>query len=257
MTELEDESESLPGEGPGQTHSQAPSRDLPVGRAVGWLCAFLLLCVLVGLGIGVLWAEVVTPPSYTVGKDGSAALSERGMTEVFGSDAWFAAFGFVISVGLGIVAWRWFGKLGWPVVIVVIVGALAAALVCWYVGYSIGPGALVSRLADAKPGDVVPVPLTLRSPVTLIVWPFAAIIPVLLRASLGPDEEEASLPPPRPRGYWRRRLFRRRHPDTTSGAGRASGHHPIGTPTPDDNPGDRADDPKASRVREIRNRWTS
>lgn len=195
-------------------------RDFPMARAVAWLGVFLLLCVLVGACVGVLWAKVVDPPSYMIGKDGSASLSERGLTAVFGSDAWFAAFGFVVSLGIGVIAWRWFGKLGWPVVIVTILGALVAAVVCWYVGYQIGPGNLTRRMADAKPGDVVPLPITVRSPATLVVWAFGAIIPVLLRASLGRDEEEAQLPPPR--HPWKHRRWLRRRRDTPDAAGTSS-----------------------------------
>lgn len=202
------------------------TRDFPMARAVAWLGVFLLLCVLVGVCVGVLWAKVVDPPSYMIGKDGAASLSERGLTAVFGSDAWFAAFGFVVSLGIGVIAWRWFGKLGWPVVIVTILGALVAAVVCWYVGYQIGPGNLTRRMADAKPGDVVPLPITVRSPATLVVWAFGAIIPVLLRASLGRDEEEAQLPPPR--HPWKHRRWLRRKRDTPDAAANSSWNQASG-----------------------------
>lgn len=169
------------------------SSDLPVGRAAGWLAAFLLLCVTIGIIAGVLWRRVVRLPGYTIGENGSASTTERQLTEFFAADAWFCALGLFISVGLGIVAWRWFGRLGWPVVMVAIIGAVACALVCWYVGNTLGPGDFEPRLAAAEPGDFVPIELTLRSPVALVLWAFGAIIPVLLRSSLGPDEEEQTL----------------------------------------------------------------
>ncbi len=175
------------------------------------------MCVIIGLAIGVVWAKVVTPPEYVVGKDGSASITQRGLTEVFGSDAWFTVIGFVVSLGIGVIAWRWFGKLGWPVVIVTILGALVAAVVCWYIGYHIGPGDLTSRMAAAKPGDRVPIPVTVRSPVTLVAWAFGAIIPVLLCATLGRDDEEAALPPPKRRQRGRRR---KKTPGTAAKAGK-------------------------------------
>jgi hypothetical protein len=61
----------------------------------------------------------------------------------------------------------------------------------------LGPDNFVGRLAAAKPGELVPIELTLRARASLLTWPFFAIIPVLLGSSLGRDEEE-----PRP-------LFRR------------------------------------------------
>ncbi len=172
--------------------------DISVGRAAGWGIGYLLLCVLIGVGAGVLWQQVVTLPGYTVAADGTAATTERGLAQVIGSDAWFSVLGLIISVGLGIVAWKWFGRLGWPVVPAAVVGAVCAALVCWYVGYRLGPGSLAPRLAAARPGDFVPIALTVRSPSALVVWAFGSILPILLLSSLGRDDEEDALPPRRP-----------------------------------------------------------
>lgn len=169
--------------------------DIPLGRAAGWGIAYLLLCVLLGFGAGVLWEQVVTLPGYTVAADGTAATTERGLAAVIGSDAWFSVLGLIISVGLGIVAWKWFGRLGWPVVPAAVLGAVCAGLVCWYVGFRLGPGPLAPRLSAAHPGDFVPIALTVRSPSALAVWAFGAVLPVLLRSSLGNDEEEQRLPP--------------------------------------------------------------
>jgi hypothetical protein len=76
------------------------------------------------------------------------------------------------------------------VVLVVVVCAVASALTCWLVGYRLGPGDFSARLAAAQPGDLVPIPLTLRARASLLIWPFFAVIPVLLGSSLGRDEEE-------------------------------------------------------------------
>jgi len=172
--------------------------DLPVGRAAGWLVGYLLFAALIGIGCGVLWQKIVRLPGYTVADNGTASTTERGLAEFFSGDAWFCCIGFFVSIGLGIIAWKWFGRLGWPVVVVALVGSVWAALVCWWVGYRLGPGDFETRLAAAEPGDFVPIALTVRTPVTLLVWAFGAIIPVLLRSSLGRDEEEDQLPP-RPR----------------------------------------------------------
>ncbi|SDT40895.1 hypothetical protein SAMN04489812_5663 [Microlunatus soli] len=179
---------------------QSPTVGLPgrpeiaVGRAAGWLAGYLLLAALVGVGAGILWEKIVRLPGYRISSNGTATTTERGLTEFFGGDAWFCLIGFLAAVGLGIVAWKWFGQLGWPVVFVAVLGAVSAALICWWVGYQLGPGPFDPRLAAAQPGDFVPIALNLRSPVALLVWAFGAIIPVLLRASLGRDEEEEALP---------------------------------------------------------------
>lgn len=184
--------------------------EIPVGRAAAWLGGYLLLAVVIGIGAGVLWEKVVRLPGYHIGSNGAATTTERGLTEFFAVDAYFCLIGFLASIGLGIVAWKWFGRLGWPVVFVAVLGAASAALICWWVGYQLGPGAFEPRLAHAEPGDFVPIALDLRSPVALLVWAFGAIVPVLLGASLGRDEEEDDLPPRPPRS----RQARTRHAST-------------------------------------------
>ena len=56
-------------------------------------------------------------------------------------------------------------------------------------GYRIEPGSFAVRLAAARPGDVVPVDLTVRARSALAVWPLLAVVPVLLGSSLGREPE--------------------------------------------------------------------
>jgi hypothetical protein len=157
--------------------------------------------VALGLGLGTLagvaWWAVVQEPAYLVNPDGGASIKERGLAEFVAGDAWFCAIGLIVGIGLGLVAWRALSDLGWPLVLLVGIVAVLGGLVCWYVGHRLGPDNFVGRLAAAKPGELVPIELTLRALASLLTWPFFAIIPVLLGSSLGRDEEE-----PRP-------LFRR------------------------------------------------
>ena len=175
------------------------SGDAPAGREphrAGRAAVACFLALALGLGAlaGVVWEAVVDLPAYTVGGDGGASTSERGLTAVFGSDALFCLLGAVVGLLLGVVAWRRLRALGWPLVLLVVVAAVAAALVAWWVGTALGPGAFNPRLAAARPGDVVPVALELRAPASLLVWPFLAVVPVLLGSSLGREEEEPTDP---------------------------------------------------------------
>lgn len=167
-------------------------------RKVWWIVGFVVLSAVVGGGAGVLWERFVVLPGYTVAEDGSASTNERGLSEVIGGDAWFCLLGFLVALGLGMVAWRWFSAMGWPLVLIAVFGAVVAALVCWVVGYRLGPGPFYPRLAGADPGDFVPIELTVRARASVVVWAFGATIVPLLRSSLGRDDEE-----PRP-------LFKRR-----------------------------------------------
>lgn len=117
-------------------------------------------------------------------------MRERGLAEFIASDAWFGAIGLVVGLALGVIGWRSLRQLGWPLVPLVLISAIAAELVCWLVGYRLGPGDLAARLAAAHPGDLVPIELTLRAKASLLTWPFFAVIPILLGSSLGRDEED-------------------------------------------------------------------
>jgi hypothetical protein len=107
-------------------------------------------------------------------------------------DAWFCATGAVVGLVLGVVAWRRFRDVGWPVVLLGTLTAVAAALIAWEVGLHLGPQNFDDRLAAARPGDLVPIDLTLRTRTSLLIWPFFAVVPILLGSSLGRDAEDPS-----------------------------------------------------------------
>lgn len=164
--------------------ADGPARVLP------WIAILAGLSIVVGALGGVFWAAVVKLPAYLVGADGSGTMTERGLTEIVSGDAWYVIVGVLIGVGLGLVAWRWFRPLGWPTPLLAIGAGLVAGLVCWQVGQLVGPGNFNDRLAAASPGDLVRMSLELHSWSALAVWAFAAVTPVLLISSLGPDDEE-------------------------------------------------------------------
>ena len=154
----------------------------------------VLLFTALGLGVGalagVLWQAVVVLPTYTIGSQGGASTTERGLASYISGDAWFVVCALVAGIVLGVLGWRLFGRTGWLVVPLVVLVTLAAGLVCWTVGQHLGPGPFEARLSSAGPGDVVPIELTVRARAALVTWPLFGIIPVLLAASLGRDEEE-------------------------------------------------------------------
>lgn len=153
------------------------------------MLAFLLIAMLLGSAAGVVWNLVVDLPSYRVDSAGNATTSERGLSEVFASDAWFSMLGVVLGLALGVLAWHWFRRIGWPVVMLAMGTATVAGLMCWWVGVLMGPHNFSRRIANAAPGDLVPIDFKLHALSALLVWPFCATIPVLLRASLGSDEQ--------------------------------------------------------------------
>lgn len=165
-----------------------------------WAGLLAVLAIVVGGLTAVVWAGLVDLPKYQIRADGSAVVSERAYTEFVQADAWFVVCGVFVGIGLGIVAWRWFKPLGWPTALLAAGAGLVSAIVCWKVGELLGPpgGTFVERLAKAAPGEQVPIALTLRSVSAPAVWAFAAVTPVLLAASLGPEEGARPKPQPEP-----------------------------------------------------------
>jgi hypothetical protein len=193
------------------TAAERPNQVPPLRwRRMGLVLGFVLFALGVGAVAGVLWWLVVDLPGYQVNRGGGAATSERGLADFIAGDAWFTLLGAVAGLVLGCLAWVRLRLLGWPVVLVSALAATGAALICWTVGYHLGPGDFNERLTAARPGDLVLIQLTVRAKASLLVWPFAATVPVLLWSSLGRDDEE-------PRPLWPAR-FRRRSdsPEPTS-----------------------------------------
>jgi len=175
---------------------------------VSWIGVLAGLAVIVGAFCALLWARIVHLPSYVVGKDHVAVMSEHGHTEVFAADAWFVVIGLVAGLLLGALAWSWFRSLGALVALIALGSGLLAGVVCWGIGQLLGPGSFEVRLAQANPGDSVNIAFTLHSPTALAAWGLAAVLPTLIAAVLTRDQRPEA-PDVGPRG---------RRPEGTSGA---------------------------------------
>lgn len=175
-----------------EDRAAGPQQDGDTSVAL-WIALLAGLSAVVGGLSAVFWASIVTVPTWRISATNSVAvMTERGVTEIVAADVWFVITGALVGVGLGLVTWKWFRPLGWPTALLAVGSGLLAGVVCWQVGQVLGPGPEAERLAAALPGAVVPAALQLRSLSALAVWGFAAVTPVLLVSSLGPDEEDVS-----------------------------------------------------------------
>ena len=150
--------------------------------------AYTVVVVLAGLIAGLVWKLVTDPPAYTVGEDGTAAITDRGLGRFFAADAAFVVVGLIAGIALGTLAWQWLRDLGWPVALIAAAGAAVGALIAWRFGMMIGFNHFAERIAAAQPGDTVPIDLALHTPTAWVVWPFAALTPVLLYSALGHED---------------------------------------------------------------------
>ncbi|WP_425308871.1 hypothetical protein AADG42_08955 [Ammonicoccus fulvus] len=166
--------------------SRRPVRT-PLAR---WLLIMAAICVAVGALAGAVWALVVPLTLYRVQDDGRATTTERGLAGYIAGDAWFVVIGVVLGVAIGLWCWRWFGGLGWPAAVIAVLASTATGLVCWWVGWMIGPGPIEARLALAEAGQELPIELTVRGHAAVLAWPFAALLVLMLISAVSPDPEE-------------------------------------------------------------------
>lgn len=166
--------------------SRRPVRS-PLSR---WLLIMGAICVALGAIAGVVWAAVVPLSLYQVRADGRATTTERGLAGYIAGDAWFVVIGVVLGLAIGWWCWRWFGGLGWPAAVIAVVASVGSSLMCWWVGWLIGPGPIEARLALAEPGLELPIELTVRGHAAILAWPFAALLVLMLISAVSPDPEE-------------------------------------------------------------------
>ena len=175
-----------------------PSRALPrllwrVLQFLGVLLGLAMLCAFA-------WAGLAHRPGYLVSQELGASLSERGLADVFSTDALFVLLAAVSGLAIGLISWWWFKDRGWWVCVAAVGGALVVCLLTWLGGMWILPPSFDSRLAAASAGEIVPIDLTLRSMSALLVGPFCAITPVMLLAAFWPEPPSSvPVPPPEPR----------------------------------------------------------
>lgn len=139
--------------------------------------------VVIGVVAGLVWHRFVTLPSYTASEDGLVAITNRAQSQYFGTDAMFIIIGLIAGLVLGYVAWRLFFRLGWPVCLFAMASGFVSALVCWAVGAAMGPHNFEHRVAAALPGDRIPIDFSLHAPLSVTVWIFASIVPIMLYAN--------------------------------------------------------------------------
>ncbi len=153
---------------------------------------FLLAAVLLGALAAPAWAWLAYRPGYEVRDDLTATISERGLAEVFASDALFAFVTAGLGVMVGVAGWLLFHRLGWWVALLTVAGAGLTSLAVWRVGLLIGQQGFAERIAGAGAGDVVPVDLALHALSALMVGAFTAITVVMLFAAFWPEPKDAA-----------------------------------------------------------------
>ena len=171
---------------PQQTKS-GPRSNRMLSNMWGRIITLLLIANLSGIVGAFIWQLIVQLPSYVITEQGTAVITNQGLTRFFTADGWYVLLGLIIGLILGVVTWFLARGLGWPVAILGLGAGVIAGMVCLAVGEAFGPSNFAQRIAEAGAGQRVQIDFILRSPIAILVWPFATLVPILLYSSLGPD----------------------------------------------------------------------
>ena len=173
--------------GPDAGPDAAPATGRHPGGVARDVAVVLGSFVVLGLLCGVLWSLVASPAEFTKLPNGGS-MDEDQLGRQFGVVGWYVAIGAVTGLGAGLVlAWK---RSRDPVLtgVLLVLGAVLAAVLMALVGHRLGPGDPRAALRAAKVGAHVPQRLDVglrpvrpvgpylrdTAPVYL-VWPAAAL----------------------------------------------------------------------------------
>ena len=134
---------------------------------------------LVGAGCGVVWWLLVTPATFTKQR-GGGAMDETELGQRFAADGWYVVVAFVAAVLCGLVVVRWHQRDSLRAVGLLLVGSVLATLAMVGIGMLLGPGNTQAALTAARPGQHVPVPLSVMSSTAYLSWPLGVALGALV-----------------------------------------------------------------------------
>lgn len=147
-----------------------------------------VFAVVVGVAAGLAWRFTTPRVTYTVGEDQVARISENDMVDIFIADARYVLFALLGGLLLGMVVLTWLRRRGATLVVWALGTTVVAGLLAWGVGV-VGATPMEVRVDAATPGDQIPNDLQLRSAVAVLIWPLAALVPVLVWSSFARDPD--------------------------------------------------------------------
>jgi hypothetical protein len=154
------------------------------GLTKGRLAAFLIAIggsAVFGLAAGLIWAAVAPRALLQEIGAGEAELMNAETTAFIVADAWFALIAAVGGVITGTLGYRLLvRRAGAAATAGLVLGAVVAALLAWWVGDNIGLGTYNHLLASSPAGTVFHSSLALGAKSTLAFWPLCTASVILL-----------------------------------------------------------------------------
>jgi hypothetical protein len=133
------------------------------GRTLGVGAAGVLVIALLGAPLGLLW-RAAAPQVPVVKTEDGAVLAQPQPEQFIAADGWFSLLGLGFGVLVAVAAWVILRRYRGPVaLVVVVIGALGAAVLAWRLGRVIGLDEYRHLLASAPPGEDFNKPPDLRA----------------------------------------------------------------------------------------------
>ena len=153
-----------------------------------------VLGTLLGLGVvcGVVWWALVDPAVFTAGRRGGS-MGEAELAKRFDGDGWYAVVAAVAGFTAGVVLTWWRQRDLRLTTLTLVLGSALAAATMALTGWLLGPGDPDVALAQARPGEKVPVELLVTAPASYLVWPVAVLLGALIILWSPPKDESAGV----------------------------------------------------------------
>jgi hypothetical protein len=172
---------SAPLGAPGRRRLQRPDRP---GRAErGGLRAFLIIVgvfAVLGIAAGVVWQQMAPQVEMRMTEIGPYPVSELEAGQLMSMDGWYAALAGCLGLIAGSVLATIFLKHAWTMVLSLLAGACLAAILAFTIGTVMGNGEIiVAWQPEAKLWAPLSAPLQLHAYGVALIWPIAALAPIV------------------------------------------------------------------------------
>jgi hypothetical protein len=141
------------------------------------LAAVAVPVALAGVPAGFGWSALAPRPLVVVTAHGAADLVNPETKAFIAADGWFLVLSVAGGLLSGVLAYRAaVRRHGWPAMAGLILGAVGAVLLAWWIGTSYGRAGFRSDLWLSNPGAILHAPLRIRAHGVLVFWPLAAAL---------------------------------------------------------------------------------
>lgn len=148
----------------------------------GLRAALIIIGVLAVLGVvaGVIWQQLAPEVEMRMTDVGPYPLNELEAGQLMSMDGWYAALAGGIGLIAGSVLATVFLRYAGTMVIALVIGSCLAAVLAFAVGTVMGNGEIiVAWEPDAKLWAPLSAPLQLHAYGVALIWPIAALAPVV------------------------------------------------------------------------------